>query len=507
MKRNGRLVLSVLSALIAMLLIAQPAFAGDRWRFGFGANRKLVDYPDWPTLGASWFHIWGSYPSYNVSGLTFYPMVAAYGDLMGDETLESLQQRYNWKPQYYPPGTVWIISNELQYDIFCTKNGVPLNPCRAITPTEYAEKFKKYYDIIRQLQPYGPTYKFAIGFINAIAEPDRPYTLADVLDAYKARWGVDMPVDVFNLHAYGFGRSIDFDYCFVPTITTYRQVMADKGYRDKPLIITEVGVLEGVYVPTVPQDYVLNFMVQAFDWLRTARSETTGMPSDDNRLVQRWAWFALTSWHPSDDHKWRKTALFDIDTKQITVVGEQYRAYLQSLTHTITTTVQPGWNLLSVPVELSSYAITDVLSSLAGSYDLAYTYDAQTDTWRVYDVAAPPGANTLTTLNPGDGLWVHATAPDDWVVSGEEQPLLRIPLHEGWNLIAYPLVSAKPIAEALSSIAGKYTAVYAYDPARPEPWLKHVPEAPPWASDLSQMAPGKGYWVKVTQDCTVEFAK
>jgi len=506
MKRNRKAIIIVSIILVISILAVPSVSAGDRTRFGFGANRKLTDYPGWSTLGASWFHIWGSYPNYNVTGLDFYPMVAAYGDLMGNETLADLQDRYNWKPQYYPPGTVWIIGNELEYDYFCAKNGTPIS-CRTITATEYAEKFKKYYDIIRQLQPYGSTYKFAIGFINAIAETGRPYTLANLLDAYKTRYGVNMPVDVFNLHAYGFGRSIDFDLCFIPTITTYRQVMADKGYRDKPLIITEVGVLEGVYVTNIPISYVTSFMVQAFDWLRTARSDTTGMPTDDNRLVQRWAWFALTSWHPESNYKWVKTSLFNYDTKLITAVGEQYRDYMAGLTPTVNVPVQPGWNMLSVPVELTSYAITDVLSSLAGSYDMAYTYNAQTDEWRTYTVGVPPGANTLITLNPGDGLWVHATASDTWTVTGEDRSITEVPLYTGWNLIAYPVTEAKSISDALSSIAGKYTAVYTYDGTQQDPWLKYATGTPAWVSTLSQMTPGRGYWVKVNQNCTVVFVE
>jgi hypothetical protein len=325
-----------------------------------------------------------------------------------------------------------------------------------------------------------------------------------VLDAYKARYGVNIPADVFNLHVYGFGRSMDFDYIFVPTITTYRQVMANKGFRDKSLIITEVGVLEGVYVWDIPTSYVTSFMVQAFDWLRTARSDTTGMPTDDNRLVQRWAWFAFTSWHASDPHKWDKTALFNYDTKQITTVGEQYRDYLAALTHTVNTTVRPGWNMLSVPVELSSYAITDVLASLSGNYDLVYAYDAQADEWLIYDPDGPPGANTLTTLDPRDGLWVHATANDTWTLAGEEKSITQIPLYTGWNLIAYPVTDARSISTALSSIAGKYTAVYTWDSAG-EDWLKYVLGVPSWVSNLSTMTPGNAYWVKVNQNCTAVF--
>jgi hypothetical protein len=494
-----------------MMAIAVPnAYAGDRSRFGVAINLQAPDNPtnyDWAALGAKWFHAWIPYPDYDLSGLDFYPLVGGYGDLMGSETLESLQQQYNWRPQYYPPGTVWRIGSELQYDTFCTKNGVPLNPCRAVTADEYAQKFTKYQNIIRQLQPYGSTYKLAIGYINAVVEPGRPFALGALLDAYVARYGVPMPVDVFTVNSFGFGRTVDFEITFKYTIETYRQVMADKGFREKPLIATEVGVLQGIYVSSIPTSYVTAFLVQAFDWLLTARSDTTGMPSDDNRLVQRWAWFGFTGWHPENKYKWSKTALFDIDTKQITAVGLAYKAYVESLDEDVDVDVFPGWNLLSVPIELESYAITDVLASLDGSYDMAHTYDAQAEEWRIYTVGAPQGANTLTTVGPGDGLWVHATQADTWTVTGQELDSTQIPLYTGWNLIAYPVLEENTIADALSSIAGKYTAVYTYDPTQADPWLRHVADAPSWVSTLSDMTPGKGYWVNVNQDCTVAFGQ
>jgi hypothetical protein len=156
---------------------------------------------------------------------------------------------------------------------------------------------------------------------------------------------------------------------------------------------------------------------------------------------------------------------------------------------------------------LTSYAITDVLSSLAGSYDMAYTYNAQTDEWRTYTVGVPPGANTLITLNPGDGLWVHATASDTWTVTGEDRSITEVPLYTGWNLIAYPVTEAKSISDALSSIAGKSTALYTYDGTQQDPWLKYATGTPAWVSTLSQMTPGRGYWVKVNQNCTVVFVE
>ncbi len=503
MKRT-RILAVALILVVLLLATALPAAANDQPRFGFGANSSANEY-DWESLGAGWFHGWRMQIPYTLPGVDFYPMVAAYGDLMGNETLAQMQSAVNSRPENYPDGTVWIISNELQYDTFCTKNGAPLSPCRGITPTEYAEKYKKYRDWVKQINP---TYKTAIGFINAIEEVGRPFALADILDAYQARYGEPMPIDVFNLHAYGFGRSIDFDYCFRPTIETYRQVMADYGYRDKPLIITEVGVLEGIYVGWIPPEYVLAFQIQAFDYLRTATSETTGMPSDDDRLVQRWAWMALTGWNPSSDHKYDKTALFNIDSKAITALGQQYGDYVADMYYTAHISLQQGWNLISLPVEPESYDVADVFASVDGSYDLVYVFDAVQGTWLTYDVNVPPQGNTLTTLDATMGLWVHATQAATLSVLGVEQAVVEVPLHTGWNLVSYPLLQGQPIADALAPIAGKYTSVRAYDSTDPsDPWKHYLPGAPSFVSDLTQMTPERGYWIEVTEDCMLTFTE
>ena len=70
-----------------------------------------------------------------------------------------------------------------------------------------------------------------------------------------------------------------------------RTWMADHGYRDTPLWVTEYGIL-------MPADYgfsparVAAFLVATFDDFRTACDPALGLPTDGNRLVQRWLWFS-----------------------------------------------------------------------------------------------------------------------------------------------------------------------------------------------------------------------
>jgi len=113
---------------------------------------------------------------------------------------------------------------------------------------------------------------------------------------------------------------------FKQQIKDFRKWMWTKGERDKPLIISEYGIL----MPEVwgfDYDRVKTFMIASFDYLTTATHDSWGYPPDDNKLVQRWVWYSLNDddfedKYPSHHH------LFDPTTKQITALGLDYRNYI-----------------------------------------------------------------------------------------------------------------------------------------------------------------------------------
>ena len=179
-------------------------------------------------------------------------------------------------------------------------------------------------------------------------------------------------------------------------------------------------------------------------------------------------------------------------------------------THTPTRTpsagihLRTGWNLISISVSPSSTVITDVLSSIEGQYDLVYAYHASdaADPWKKYNTAAPSFLNDLTEIDETMGLWIRATEPVTLTVSGSVPSSTDISLYTGWNLVGYPSETTRPITEALASIEGKYDLVYAYDAWDAEdPWKKYNTAAPPFLNDLTEMGPGWGYWIRVSEDC------
>ena len=164
--------------------------------------------------------------------------------------------------------------------------------------------------------------------------------------------------------------------------------------------------------------------------------------------------------------------------------------------------LQPGWNLVSLPVIPSDSATSQVLSSIEGNYDLVFGYDACVDQWISYDPDVP-GLCTLCDIHVDSAIWIKASQAATLSVSGSLPGSTEQVLCPGWNLVAYPAGESRELTQALLSISGYYTLVYGYQAGSTSPWQRYSIEAPSWANSLTHLGPGYGYWVYVTQNCTL----
>jgi hypothetical protein len=98
--------------------------------------------------------------------------------------------------------------------------------------------------------------------------------------------------------------------------------MEDHGERNKPLLVTEYGILYGSLGISTAQ--INAFMLSTFDYLFDAQSESTGYPGDENRLVQGWVWYSLND----NSSAYHHGALFDSTTNNLTAVGDAWHAYV-----------------------------------------------------------------------------------------------------------------------------------------------------------------------------------
>ncbi len=168
--------------------------------------------------------------------------------------------------------------------------------------------------------------------------------------------------------------------------------------------------------------------------------------------------------------------------------------------------LKAGWNLVSFPTLSDAIPVSEALASVAGLYERAYAYKAEdaVGPWKMYDPAAPPYANDLETVDGTMGLWIRMKENGNLSLPGPFPSTLNIPLYAGWNLISYGGYQARPVAEVLSSISGKYQKVSCYKAAdSTDPWKEYAPGASPASNDLTDMEPGLGYWVLVNQNCTL----
>jgi hypothetical protein len=253
------------------------------------------------------------------------------------------------------PGARWLIGNEPDRRTSIQDN---------VEPHIYAAAYHELYQLIKQADP---TARVIAGTIVQ-PTPLRLRYLDMVLDSYHQTFGREMPVDGWSIHnfilnevscAYDpancwgadvppgidepFGEIVTIDDNdnfdrFVERIIRFRQWMKARGYSDKPLYLSEYGIL-------MPPDYgfdaarVNAFMNKTFNYLTTAADPALGYPADGYRLVQKWSWYSATD---ETYNGW----LFDSGTRQLTAIGQNFAAH--SATIAAQTDLAP-WRLATHP--------------------------------------------------------------------------------------------------------------------------------------------------------------
>lgn len=231
------------------------------------------------------------------------------------------------------PGMAWIIGNEP--DVTLQDNQLP---------ETYAARYHELYVLIKQADPASRVAMAGV----AQPTPLRLAYLDRVLAAYRASYGTELPVDVWTVHNYmlreerdGWGAGIPpgFDDAqgvlyeiedsgnlelFRQQLVTFRRWMADRGYRDRALVVSEFSI-------PMPEEYgfpperVQAFMRATYDYMLTAADAEIGYPRDGNRLVQRWAWFSTCyPPYPTSD-------LIDASTGALTPLGQVFAAIVADL--------------------------------------------------------------------------------------------------------------------------------------------------------------------------------
>lgn len=141
-----------------------------------------------------------------------------------------------------------------------------------------------------------------------------------------------------------------------------------------------------------------------------------------------------------------------------------------------------GWNLISFNQVPASSAVQDVFAGVSGLLQV------KNETLS-YIPGLAAHFNTLGATSVGEGYWVNMAAPATLTLDGTPVDVSANPidLHAGWNLVAYLPAEAKTVSAALASISS-YLLEVDYLGANP-----------------ATLEPGKGYWIRVSQACTLTY--
>jgi hypothetical protein len=253
------------------------------------------------------------------------------------------------------PSSLWLIGNEMD------RRDWHLGGQDEMLPELYATA---YHDIHTAIKTADPTAQVAIGGLIQ-ATPLRLAWLDRMWESYSQQYGEPMPVDVWNVHNFilrevfqSYGADIPPGFAsddaratvyesdwthidlglFDQQIRAFRAWMAARGQQEKPLIVSEYGVLyrhcviwrwtgeEWVCDQNFnDEQVVVDFMLATFDYFLNERDCTLGYVADGCRLVQQWLWFSLDN--PANGFN-SHTRLYDSANDALTPAGIAFRDWV-----------------------------------------------------------------------------------------------------------------------------------------------------------------------------------
>ncbi len=145
-----------------------------------------------------------------------------------------------------------------------------------------------------------------------------------------------------------------------------------------------------------------------------------------------------------------------------------------------------GWSLIGLPWQTEPANIWDALSTI--TWDRAMVY--VDGNWYTYNTARDAKFNSAFPMVDNTmGIWVHTNSSVTLEGYAAAMKDTGIPLHKGWNLVAYTGHNDMKVSDALSGIP--WTYVETSDASGNTYAL----------SERNYMLFGTGYWIYVEEDC------
>jgi Zn-dependent M28 family amino/carboxypeptidase len=152
-----------------------------------------------------------------------------------------------------------------------------------------------------------------------------------------------------------------------------------------------------------------------------------------------------------------------------------------------------GWNLISIPNNLTDTTVSNVLSSINGDYDALQSYDITDPTkpWKHNSTSKPPSLNDFDNIDHIIGFWIHITEPSGTVLQCPGTSFSTnqmITLYPGWNMVGYPSSTNKTRTQALNNMdfGTDIDTIWTYN-ADKQLWEE--------VEEFDSFRMGRGYWI------------
>jgi hypothetical protein len=262
-----------------------------------------------------------------------------------------------------------------------------------------------------------------------------------ILREVRYEWGAETPPGFDTPGGFLYGADYwttiqahhDIAY-FQQFIEAFRTWMDEHGEQNKPLLITEYGILFAGDEIGISTGDVKAFMTSTFDYSLTAQDEEIGYPADENRLVQGWIWFSLNF-----ADLYAAGVLFDPTTKSLTEVGNAWKNYVSDdlanplaalpqrnllvtnlRTNPESVPVPPGDVTLRVDVANSGNTKTSTENNIVVNFWDGDPNESGSNLIASRTVEDIPGCGQFRTVeaqweigSPGDHIWYAEAVPID----------------------------------------------------------------------------------------------
>lgn len=164
-----------------------------------------------------------------------------------------------------------------------------------------------------------------------------------------------------------------------------------------------------------------------------------------------------------------------------------------------------GKNLISFHCISGTYPRTFLFENFTGDYSAIFSYDVNdaSDHWKSYNPSLPSWVvQDLNWVYYDKGYLIVMNDNSTFDFEGILNSHASTSLHIGWNMIGYPVSTAKPTEDAFASIAGKYTIVLQYK-LNEDTWYYYAPND--LSSTLTMIEPDYGYWIYINQSTNWVF--